>query len=96
MVHTYYDRFDSICGYTRRRKTYPPQPASMRLQRWLQRAFVNSSFMRGNGKCRTKLKLKAGIAHALQLPSADVVIDAEGNLWHSSREKPIAVYVHGS
>ena len=98
MVHQYFDNFDcfaSLVGVPRPKKKYPSPPPQVRLQHWLQRVFPNSAFMRGNnGKCRTECKLKPSLANALGLPDCIVAIDCQGKLWHDSREKPLAVYLH--
>lgn len=95
MIHETHDPFCKCPGGYVPYKQYPPPPPQERVERWLKRVYVNSAFMRDNGNCRTELKLKAGIARALDLPDANVVIDSDGNLWHASQEKPLAVYVHG-
>lgn len=82
-------------GYPMRQKEYPALPLNIRLQRWLQRTYERSTFMRLTSPTTT-LHLKESLASALGLPDAKVTISRNGELRHSSRSEPLAYYIDQS
>jgi len=72
---------------------YEPLPLNVRLQRWLQRAYSKSTFMREGKSSVTHLLLPEKLTKALKLPNALVSISANGDLHHSSCKEPLARYI---
>ena len=77
-------------------RRYEPLPRSVRLQRWLQRVYVKSKFMRKGKSSVTHFLLPEKLAEALKLPDAFVTISVDGELHHSSCSKTLARYIEGS